>query len=157
MADEPTPAGRAPGARVALGFALAAAAASWNPFAAPFGLVVGVVAAVLSWRALRRAGARRSVAAAALGLSLVAATSSAVVLAVTAGTVGGDLPGQPVLKARTQEELDRTLSAAAERTRAERERARAELDRLAGGARDGGSPPPARADGGAPARRSDGR
>jgi hypothetical protein len=126
---------RPPGAALALGFALAAAAASWNPFAAPLGLVVGIAAGVQSWRALRRArGPQRRIPAAALGLSLLAVVGSATVLATTAGTVGVELPGQPVLKARTPQELDQTLTQAAERTRAQRERARAELERLTGGA-----------------------
>ncbi|GEJ58273.1 hypothetical protein [Anaeromyxobacter diazotrophicus] len=154
---EPAAAARVPGARAALGFALAAAAASWNPFAAPFGLVVGIAASVLAWRALRRAGARRRIPAAALGLGLVAAIASAAVLAVTAGSVGADLPGQPVLKARTTEELDRTLAEAAARTRAERERARAELQRFGGTAREGGGAPPAAPDGGPEALAPDAR
>lgn len=148
---------RVPGARAALGFALAAAAASWNPLAAPFGLVVGIAAAALAWRALRRAGTRRRMPAAALGLSLLAAIASAAVLAITAGSVGTDLPGEPVLKARTPEELDRTLAGAAERTRAERERARAELQRLGGAAREGGGAPSAAPDGGPRAPSSDAR
>jgi len=139
---------------VAFGFALAAAAASWSPLAAPFGLVVGLAAAALSWRALRRGGARRW-SAAALGLSVLAVIASALVVVTTAGSVGADLPGQPVLKARTAEELDRTLSQAADRTRAERERARAELERLTGGARDAGGAPAARPDAGAPGARPD--
>ncbi len=133
-----------PPGRAALGFALAALAASWNPFAAPLGLVVGVAAAILAFRALKRAGDRRRIAGAALALSLFAVLASALLLAVTAGTVGVDLPGEPVLKARTPEELDRVLSGAAERTRAERERSRAELERLTGAPRrasDGGAAP----------------
>ena len=141
-----------PTGRAALGFAVAALAASWNPFAAPLGLVVGIAAAVLAWRALKRAGGRRrQLPAAALALSLLAVVASALLLAVTAGTVGVDLPGEPVLKARTPEELERVLSGAAERTRAERERAREELERLTGVSRskDGGGAPGAVPDGGA--------
>jgi hypothetical protein len=155
VAGEPTATQRVPGARLALFFALAAAAASWNPLAAPFGLVVGLAAAALSWRALRRAGGWRRIPAAALGVSVVAVVASAAVLAITAGSVGADLTGQPVLKARTPDELERTLSEAAERTRAERERARAELERLPGAARDGGRAPAPGPDGGSPAARSD--
>jgi hypothetical protein len=141
VAGEPTATQRVPGARLALAFALAAAAASWNPLAAPFGLVVGIAAAVLSWRALRRAGDRRRIPAAALAVSVIAVVASAAVVAVTAASVGADLTGQPVLKARTPDELERTLSEAAQRTRAERERARTELERLPGAARDGGHGP----------------
>jgi len=155
VASEPKAARRAPGARTALVFALAAAAASWNPFAAPLGLLVGIAAAVLSWRALRRAGERRRIPAAALALSLLAVVASAALVAVTAGNVGADLPGQPVLKVRTAEELDRTVAAAAERTRVERERARVELERLGGSARDGGSGPASSPDGGRTAQRPD--
>src|SRR6266568_3418819 len=143
-----------PTGRAALAFALAALAACWNPFAAPLGLIVGIAAAVLAYRALRRAGGpgrRRRIAAAALALSLLAVMASALLLAVTAGTVGVDLPGEPVLRARTPEEVERVLSGAAERTRPERERARDELERLTGatrGASGGGVAPAAAPDGG---------
>jgi hypothetical protein len=112
----------------ALGFALAAALSSWNPLAAPFGLVVGLVAALLSVRALARAE-RRLVAAGALAVSLVAAVTSAVVLALTAG-VGRELGGTPVVAAPGREDVARELDEAAERTRAGRERARKELETL---------------------------
>jgi hypothetical protein len=122
---------RRAGGGVALAFAIAALAASWNPIAAPFGLLVGVVAALLGARALRRAGGRRAVPAAALAMGVVAALASVVVLLLTAGAVGVELPGEPVVKGRTQAELDDLLSKAGERTRGQRERARKELDRLA--------------------------
>jgi hypothetical protein len=147
MAEDPAAMPPPPG-RAALGFALAALAACWNPFAAPLGLVVGIAAAALAFRALRRSGARRRMAAAALALSLLAVVASALLLAATAGTVVVDLPGEPVLKARTQEELDRVLAGAAERTRPERERARDELERL-GGVPRRGSDGGAASDGGA--------
>lgn len=137
---------------MALAFALAALAASWNPIAAPFGVVVGIAAALLAARALRRAGERRRVPATALAVGVIAALASVVVLLLTAGAVGVDLPGEPVVKGRTQAELDQVLSQAAERTRGQRESAVKELDRLAptaparpglaprrdGGAADGG-------------------
>ena len=135
---------------VALAFAVAALAASWNPVAAPFGLVVGVAAAVLGARALRRSEGR-SVPAAALAVGVLAALASVVVLLLTAGAVGVDLPGEPVVKGRTQAELEQALSQAGERTRTQRERASKELERLAPPApargpatpaRDGGSAPP---------------
>lgn len=141
--DAPPPS-RTPGARVALAFAAAAAAACWNPFAAPLGLVVGIAAAVLAWRARRRAPARGGLPLAALALALAAVMASAATLALTAGSVGTELPGAPVLKARSPEELERALGEAAARTRAERERAAAELERLGGP--DGGAPPAASRD-----------
>ena len=127
-------------AAVALGFALAAAAACWNALAAPFGLVVGLGATVLSVRALRRAAPPRRVPAVALAIAVLAALTSAVVLGLTAGAVGIELPGEPVVKGRTQAELDEVLSQAAERTRARRERAARELDAAGGSRRDGGRP-----------------
>jgi hypothetical protein len=117
---------------VALGFAICALAASWNPAAAPFGLVTGIAAAALGFRALRGGGARRRVPAAALSLGLLAALASVVILVLTAGAVGVDLPGEPIVKGRTAAELERVLSEAAEGTRAERRRAGDELDRLTG-------------------------
>lgn len=140
--DAPVPTrSRAPGARLALAFAGAAAAACWNPFAAPVGLVVGIAAVALAWRARRRAAARGGLPLAALALAMAAVVASAAVLAFTAGSVGTELPGAPVLKARSPEELERALGEAAARTRAERERAAAELERLGG--LDGGAPPAA--------------
>jgi hypothetical protein len=112
----------------ALGFAVAAALASWNPLAAPFGLVVGLAAAVLAARALAR-GERRGVAAGALAVALAAALGSGVVLSLTAG-VGRELGGKPVVPAPRREEVTRELDQAAERTRAARDRARKELEAL---------------------------
>jgi hypothetical protein len=111
-----------------LGFALAAALSSWNPLAAPFGLVVGLASLALSIRALRRPG-RRAVAAAALATSILAVSASAVVLALTAG-VGRELGGTPVVEAPDRADVTRELDQAAERTRAARERAQRELDAL---------------------------
>jgi hypothetical protein len=144
---------------IPLGFGLAALAASWNPVAAPFGLVVGIAATLLAFRALRGAGERRRIPAAALGTSLLAVVASVVVLALTAGAVGIELPGEQVVKARTQAEVDQVLSEAAERTRPRRERAEQELEALDGNAAGpaGASPRPrapgrtsGAADGGAP-------
>ncbi len=114
----------------ALGFAAAAALSAWNPLSAPFGLVVGIAAAVLSARALRRGGARL-VAGGALVLSAGAVVSSALVLALTAG-VGRELGGEPIVKVPPRADVEAELDAAAERTRAARERARAELEALEG-------------------------
>jgi predicted PurR-regulated permease PerM len=116
----------------ALGFGLAAALSSWNPLAAPFGLVVGVVALGLSVRAMRRAG-RRRIAVAALAASVVAIVASAVVLALTAG-VGRELGGTPVVQTPGRADVERDLGEAGERTRAARDRARRELDALESGA-----------------------
>jgi hypothetical protein len=114
----------------ALGFALAAAASSWNPLSAPFGLVVGLVAAVLAIRALAAHGSR-PVAGTALAVALGAAIGSAWVLALTAG-VSRD-QGEVVVPAPSPAEVKRELDAAAERARAARERAEAERRRLEGG------------------------
>lgn len=136
MAGEGEP--RAASGAAALVLAVAALASAWNPLSAPLALVVGGGAAVLAARALRR-GARRALAGTALVTALAAAASSALVLALTAGAVGIELPGEPVVRARTQAELDQVLTEAAERTRAERERARSELEQL--GPAGGGGPP----------------
>jgi hypothetical protein len=135
------PAPRRPTGKAALGFALAAVAASWNVMAAPLGLVVGIGAAALASRALRRSP-RKRVPGLALALALFAVIASAAVLAVTAGAVGTELPGEPVLEARSPQELKRVLDEAGQRTRAERERARGELDRLGGAGQGGSGAPP---------------
>jgi hypothetical protein len=128
-AAEGTTAGEVPRSRLpfaALAFALAAALSSWNPLAAPFGLVVGLVSLVLSIRALRRPG-RRAVAGAALAASVLAVAASALVLALTAG-VGRDLAGTPVVQTPGRADVARELDQAAEQTRAARERAQRELE-----------------------------
>jgi hypothetical protein len=133
----------------ALVFAIAALLAAWNPPAAPLGLGVGIAAAVLAWRAMRRTD-RRGVSVAALTVAVLATGTSIAVLLLTAGALGVDLPGDPVVKGRTPAELDEVLSKAGEQTRAQRQRAAQELDRLVGPqAPDGGTrPPPAGRDGG---------
>ncbi len=123
-------------ALAALGFALAAALSSWNPIAAPFGLVVGVVSALVSIRAFRLGG-RRAVAGVALAVSILAVAASGLVLALTAG-VGRDLTGAPVVSGATGDEAKRILDQEEERTRAARARAREELGKV------GGDPAPAR-------------
>ncbi len=128
----------------ALGFGIAAALSSWNPLAAPFGVLVGFAAAFLSARALRRPD-HRAVAAAALATSVLAVVVSAIVLALTAG-VGRELRGAPVVETPAREDVAAELEGAAERTHAARERARSELDAL--------EPPPKRAE---PARRDGAR
>src|SRR6185369_11331855 len=132
---------RAPRGAGALAFAVAALLSSWNPVAAPFGLAVGLAAAILGIRALRRSE-RRRVPAAAIALGALAVLASAVVLLRTAGALGVDLSGEPVVKGRTPAEVDEVLTGAGERTKAQRARAAEELERTAGAsARDGGPPP----------------
>jgi hypothetical protein len=111
----------------ALAFALAAAASSWNPLSAPFGVVVGLVAAILAVRALA-GGTRRVLPGVALALALGAAIASAWVLALTAGLAREE--GQPVVQVPAPADVARDLDAARERTRAARERADAERRRL---------------------------
>ncbi len=112
----------------ALGFAACAALSSWNPLAAPFGLAVGLVSVALAVRALRAGGARKT-SAAALAVALVAVAASALVLALTAG-VGRELRGEAIVPVPGRGGMGAELDAAAERTRAARERARGELDAL---------------------------
>lgn len=111
----------------AIAFALAAALSSWNPLAAPFGLVVGVAAALVSVRALKRGGGRW-LASGALVLSLAAVAASAVVLALTAGV--GREGGGAVVDAPRPAEAQRALDVARDRTRPARERAREELGKV---------------------------
>ncbi len=118
---------RSPLPVAALGFAAAAALSAWNPLSAPFGLAVGIAAAGIGIRALRK-GRARWASIAAIALASAAALGSALVLALTAG-VGRDLGGEPVVRVPpgvAKQDLD----AAAERTRASRDRARQELDAL---------------------------
>ena len=140
------PAERSPLPLAALGLAAAAALSAWNPLSAPFGLAVGLATVGLGVRALVT-GRSRWASIAAVVLAAAAALGSALVLALTAG-VGRDLGGErvvPVPPGVAQKDLD----AAAERTRASRERARQELDALEpdGGAR----PAPQRGAKGGPA------
>ena len=118
----------------AVGFAVAAALSSWNPIAAPFGLAVGIAAAVLAVRAFR-GGANRVASIVALCISVLAAAGSSFVLARTAGV--GREPTGAVVSAPTREEAERILDSAAERTRAARDRAREELGNVDG---EGGAP-----------------
>ncbi len=125
----------------AVGFAVAAALSSWNPLAAPFGLVVGAVAALLSIRAFRMGG-RRALAGIALAISILSVLGSGLVLALTAG-VGRDLTGTPVVSGATGNEAKSLLDREEERTRAARARARDELGK-AGGDSQAPSPKDAR-------------
>jgi hypothetical protein len=137
----PAPAGKGSGAGWPLAFAIAAALSCWNPVAAPFALVVGVAAAVMGGRALRRGG--RRAAAAALALGILAAAASIAILGLTAGAVGVELPGEAVVQGRSAAEMNRVLDDAARRTRDQRDRALRELEKLAppdAGAPHGGKP-----------------
>ncbi len=136
--DEGEQRARRPRPAVALGFALAGLAASWNPLAAPFGILVGIVAAVLAVRSLR-SGAGQRVSAAALGCAVLAVVASAVILLLTAGSVGTEFSGERVVQSRSAADVDRVLGEAAERTRAEREAAARELGLHSGPAVDGGA------------------
>ncbi len=118
-------------AKVALAFALAAAFACWNPVSAPFGLVVGLAAVVLSARAIARTPARR-LAWAGLAVAALAAVASAAELAVTAG-VGRTGEGQPVVAAPSGQDVRATLDRAEAESAEARERARRELEALGGG------------------------
>jgi len=129
--------GKRAGGRAALAFALLALGASWNPMAAPFGLLVGVGAVILSLRARRGVPSRR--ATLALALAALATVASAAVLLLGAGAMSVELTGEPVVKGRSAAELDEVLSAAAARTAAARGRAEGELDRLSGRADGGGA------------------
>ncbi len=111
-------------ALMALAFALAALVASWSPLAAPFGLLTGLGALALAVRA-RREGGR--VAWVALALALLASVASAWVLARTAG-LGRTLDDAPLVPAHGERETSKELDAAAERSRAARERAEQQVD-----------------------------
>lgn len=112
----------------ALGFGLAALASSWNPAAAPFGLAVGLAAAVLAVRALR-AGGGRGAAVAGLAAALGAMIISILVLALAAGV--GRRAGEGALVSQPSPgEAGAALDEAAAASREARERAKAELERL---------------------------
>ncbi len=112
----------------ALGFALAAALSSWTPLAAPFAIVVAVGAIALSMRALRR-GAPRKAALSAAAVAALAIVTGVLVLARTAG-VGREAVEAPVVPASGNGDAASRLDSASERTRASRERARSELEKL---------------------------
>lgn len=112
----------------ALGFGLAALAASWNPLSAPFGLGVGAAAAVLALRALR-AGGRRPAALLGLLGALAAVAISGTVLALTAG-VGRAPRGAPLVDQPGAAAADAALRQAGEASRPAREAAGRELETL---------------------------
>jgi hypothetical protein len=136
-----------PGA--ALGFACAAALASWNPVAAPLGLAVGIAAAAIGWWAWARRRGRRSVALAAALLGGAATVLAGGVLAVAAARLAaGEPPGDAVVVPRGAAEMKSLLDAAAARTRPARTRAARQLE--ATGARPGRDGGAGAADGGPP-------
>jgi hypothetical protein len=112
----------------ALAFGVAAAFSSWNPLGAPFGLVVGLAAAVIALRASARGG-RKLLWVGALVVSLAAVAVSALTLARTAG-VGRRPDEQTIVSVPDRAQIDAQLDAAEEKTRAARERATKELDAL---------------------------
>jgi hypothetical protein len=149
--DDPRPAGAARGEASAAprprrwplaAFGAAAVVSCWNPIAAPFGMFVGAVTAVLAARALRGGREGRSVSVLALALGVVAVIASVMVLALTAGGLGVDLGGEPVVKGRSPAELDRVLSDAAGRTKERRDRALQELEAQRGQPRPAPRAPP---------------
>jgi hypothetical protein len=109
---------------VALAFALAALLACWSPLAAPFGLLTGLGAATLAIRA-RGDGGRAALAA--LALALFASGTAGWVLARAAGLVhaASDAPQVP---AHDERATTGRLDAAAEQSRAARERAERQVD-----------------------------
>lgn len=123
----------------ALALAAAAALACWNPFAAPLGLVVGLGATGMAVAALRRPGRRRAVAVPALLLGLGAAIASGTVLLLTAGAVATELPGEPVVRGRSDAEAAAVLDRAAKETKGSRRRALRELELGTGRAAPGAS------------------
>lgn len=120
--------------RAPLALALAALLSSWNPLAAPFGLAVGLGAALLAWLDLRVGRGRRT-AAWGLGLGVGAALLSLVVLWRSAGAVTTELPGEPVVQQRrSPAQAAEVLDEAAARSAEARDRARRELPHAAGAA-----------------------
>ncbi len=114
-------------AAAALAFAIAGAAASWNPLAAPFGLVVGGGAALLALRAARRCPGRRRIARVALALGVLDGVVSLLILLLSAGLFRTYAPIERVVTSRTPAETRALLDAEAARTAEARERAIHEL------------------------------
>lgn len=114
---------------LALGFALAALLACWNPLSAPFGFLTGLGAAIAGLRARRAPPPGGRSARAAVLVASLAMVASAGVLAVGAG-VGRNPAGERIVPARSAEEMDRILDAAARESREARDRARDDLDRI---------------------------
>ena len=110
-----------------LGFGLAALAACWNPVAAPFGLVTGAGALLLSVRQLRRG--RRAPAVLGLACSILAIGGALSVLALSAG-VGREASGTALVPQPAPAEVGRRLDEAGAGSKEARERAAGELGKL---------------------------
>lgn len=134
--------------RLALAFALVAAACSWNALGAPFAVLTAVGALVLAVRALRR-GAPRRTAGAAIAVAVLGAVVGALVLGAAAG-FGPGPEGKLGIEPRSAAELRRVLDDAAAQSRPARGRAARELDQFPSGTPDGATQDHAR--GGAPTR-----
>jgi hypothetical protein len=114
---------------VALAFAAAGLASAWSPLAATFALVTSLGALVLAVRARR--GARPRLAALALAVALLGvALASRTIWRATWGATS-QASAAPAAGERAPT-LERQLDDAAAATRAERERAAGELERLPG-------------------------
>jgi hypothetical protein len=115
--------------RAALVFAIAAALASWNPLAAPVGLVVGVAAAIMAARALARQMGHRRAALVALGIASVSTLASLGFMLSVSGAWRGGLETRPVAPARSEREVETLLDEAAKRTAKDRGQASEQLAR----------------------------
>jgi hypothetical protein len=116
---------------LALGFALAALLACWNPLSAPFGLLTGLGALIVSLRARNAPPPGRRAAWAGVAVAVVAMIASVAVLAVGAG-VRRSPAGEPIVTPRSPEEVDRLLDEAGRESRESRARARKDLEELEG-------------------------
>jgi hypothetical protein len=116
---------------LALGFAVAALLACWNPLSAPFGLLTGLGALIVSLRARHAPPPGRSAAWAGVAVAVVAMIASAAVLAIGAG-VDRSPAGEPIVTPRSPGEVDRILDEAGRESRESRARAREDLERIEG-------------------------
>jgi hypothetical protein len=123
--------GRAP--RAVLAVAVAALFSSWNPLAAPIGLAVALVAAVLAWRARRNPRWDRRWAGVALAAAITAALASATVIGLSIAALLDTRPGERMVAPRTPAQARELLDAAEQRTREARDRAKRELGPAAPG------------------------
>ncbi len=100
-------------------FAICAALSAWNPLAAPAGLIVGIGAVLIAWRAaVREEGRTRRIAICAVALGGGAVVASAVVLLLSSGMLSRNLPEQAVVPGRAPNEVKRLLEEAERRTEA---------------------------------------
>jgi hypothetical protein len=115
---------------LALVFAICALLSSWNPFAAPVGLLLGAAVALAAWRMVTARRGGRLVALWALALGVLAVTASSVILLLSAGAFSSTSPGRAIGPGRTPGEIGRMLDEAQQRTAAARGRATGELDQV---------------------------